>query len=263
MTGYHKTLDEHRAMLHGMVRLQLHVLHRWSVAHPQEPFADALSKRVDIWHKTDLNPGGLVAPFTDPDGVWAGLVERLGGLRANCADAAGFEEQAHALLAARIDARAPLDLQLEMAGEHLRDYTYGSLRFHDCAPAEPGTVFLHIANAIAPRSIFADPAYLPGCLRRLLERAEAIGASRVRTETWLNAHPAWLALFPACWRERLGPPLHEVQWHYGYWGQFLNASGRLNTRLAEAFRASGVLPYAPRTSWATIAELRGHLAGLP
>lgn len=263
MTGYHKTLDEHREMLHGLVRLQLHFLHRWCTTHPAEPFTETLAKRVDIWRKTDLNRGGLVAEPSDPGGIWAALSAQLAGIRAHCRDADAFEEQAHAVLAARIDARAALDLQLEIERDHLRDYTYGSLRFHDCAPAEPGTVFLHIANAIAPRSIFADPAYLPGCLRRLLDRAEAIGANRVRTETWLNSHPAWLALLPACWTERLGPPLHDVQWHYGYWGQFLNARGGLNTRLATAFRASGVLPYAPRTSWATIAELRAHLAGQP
>lgn len=267
MTGYHKTLDDHCATLHGLVRLQLHAVHRWCAAHPDEPLAAVMAQRVDIWRKTDLNPGGLVEPLADPDGIWSGLVEQIAELQRRLPGEAqrdAFEEQAHAMLRERIDRRAAIDLQHEIDGLHLREYGGSSLRFHDCAPQEPGTVFIHIANAVAPRSIFAEAGYLEGCLRRLLDQAEQrCRALRVRSATWLNAHPAWLALFPAEWSANLGPADHDLHWHYGFWGQFLNARGCLNQRLAGLFRSSGLMPYPPRTAWCGIAALRAHLATRP
>ena len=57
-----KTLEEHRQYLHDVVKLKLHFLHGWLQRHPEESFVDALRNRVDIYRKTDINPGGLNPP---------------------------------------------------------------------------------------------------------------------------------------------------------------------------------------------------------
>ena len=51
------TLAEHREYLHEIVRLQLFFLHGYCREHPEEAFRDVLESRVDIYRKTDANPG--------------------------------------------------------------------------------------------------------------------------------------------------------------------------------------------------------------
>jgi hypothetical protein len=130
-------------------------------------------------------------------------------------NALAFEEAAFAVFSPELDARAPRDFA-DLS--RLDDYTYGSLRFDAPREEKPTCVHIHIANAIAPRSIFEDPNYLPNCLREVMQRAEeSCGADTLETFTWLNAVPRWLALFPAEWQEHLSPPNTDILWHYGYW----------------------------------------------
>ena len=255
-----KSYDEHLAYLHGIVRLKLHFLWRWLNAHPEEEFTHALRERVDIYRKTDVNPEGInPAQMRWDDPRWAAMEDEVAALyRTHRADSTAdtFEERAFVVFAASVTARAPRDF-LDRSG--LDGYDYGSIRIEPPA-AQSTRIGIHIANAVAPRSIFDDPAYLPSCLREVMRRAEAeYGADSLATFTWLNAVPKWLALFPREWQEQLEPPSQNILWHYGYWGQFINARGTLNARLAQQLRATGSLPYLPRNSWCSFAALREHL----
>lgn len=255
------TYAEHLDYLRQMLRLKLWFLPRWLAAHPDEPFVDALRTRVDIYRKLDLNPGGINPSFLDwDDPRWQALEQAAAALYdQHRADPAAFEAAAYDLFEPQVEARAPRDYA-DLS--RLDGYTYGSLRYDPPREGSP-RVWLHIASTIRPRSLFADPAYLPACLRAVLRRAEAEhGASELGCGTWLNEHPAWLALFPAEWHANLLPPDEDVRWHYAFWGQFINARGAFNVRLAEQFRATGRLPYRPRIGWCGFAELRQHLAQL-
>ena len=57
-----KTTKNTADYLHDVVKLKLHFLHGWLQRHPEESFVDALRNRVDIYRKTDINPGGLNPP---------------------------------------------------------------------------------------------------------------------------------------------------------------------------------------------------------
>ena len=259
-----KTLAEHHQMLEQTVRLMLGFAHRWALAHPDEALERILIERVDIWRKTHLNRSGLTAKPDASQREWRAMVAGIeAAFRRHSAAREPFVDQAFTVLADSIAARAPEDFRRERDGEHLRQYDCGSLR-HDAPSADgPDVVFLHIANALAPRSIFADPAYLPDCLRQVIRKArERHDAERLCTHTWLNSHPSWLRLFPDEWQANLGPEDRDVQWHYGFWGQFLNARGCLNRKLAARFEASGTFPYWPRRSSCSFAALEQHLDDL-
>ncbi len=256
-----KTLEEHRTYLHEIVRLKLWFAWHWLREHPDEPFAHVLRERVDIYRKLDVNEGWLnprVCVWDDPR--WLELETRTHELylkHRQDEDAFAFVEETFPLFQPGLDARAPRDFA-DRSG--LDGYNYGSIRFDPPGQAHPTRIAFHIANAIAPRSIFEDPAYLPACLLETMRRAEeAHGAEELETFTWLNSVPDWLALFPEEWHRHLTPPNYDILWHYGYWGQFITARGTFNARRARRFYDTSMLPYPPRGSWCTFAALREHL----
>ncbi len=259
-----KTYEEHKQYLHDIARLMLWHAWNWHHAHPDESFTSVLRNRIDIFRKTDTNPGSMNPK--DPDfeaPAWQVLEQALCELRnarANDTDAPGFEQEAFALLRPTIDARSRRDYEER---PYVLDYQCGSLRY-DYPPEGsrgPARVYFHIANAVQPHSIFDDPEHLPSCLHDLMERSAAeFGAQGLGTQSWLNSHSNWLSYFPPEWQTNLGPEDRNVQWHFGYWGQFINARGTFNARLGRQLRKTGEFPYWPRYSWCTFEALREHLA---
>ncbi len=255
-----KTLEEHRNYLHQIVRLKLFFMHRWLADHPGERPADVLRNRIDIYRKTDANPGGLGQPCKDwwlaP--AWQEIEKALLDAYCRCGkDAAAFEEEGFAAVRPSIDARCERDFSDR---RHLEAYQCGSLRYeyHDTPRKE---VFFHIANRISPKSIFDDPIYLPCCFMILMEHVEAMcQAEYITTFTWLNSYPRWLSLFPREWDDNMSEPSTDVEWHYGYWGQFITARGTFNEKLGEFTRQHGRLKFYPRGSKCSIAVMRRHLA---
>ena len=177
----------------------------------------------------------------------------------NDADSNAFESEGLAVLWPRLEAKARL-LEPEGFNRLPKSTQCGSLRYDAPKPETPRRIFFHIGNAVCPKSIFDDPAYLPECLRCLMRRSAAeFGADSLETSTWLNSYPKWLSLFPAEWREHLGPEMRDVRIGMGYWGQFVNAAGGFNAKHARLFRETGRFPFPPRHSWCTFAALEKHL----
>lgn len=254
-----KTLDEHRDYLHQIVRLQLWFLWQWKHSHADEDLASILRNRIDIYRKTDLNPGG-VNPGTCywDDERWLQLEESLIHIyKAHADDVDAFEQLAFERVRPHLDARCQRDFEER---PYVLDYQCGSLKYDKPPLEHPRRVFVHIANALTPRSIFEDDTYLPQCLLDLMDKSsEEYGASELQTVTWLNAHSLWLRLFPEQWQQHMSQPLEDVQWHFGYWGQFINARGTFNRKLGARMRQQGTFPFMPRRSWCTFSSLRRHL----
>lgn len=259
MEMIYKTLEEHRDYLYKIVRLKLFFLHRRLREHPEEHFRDVLRNRVDIYRKTAANPGWLNPPAPDWDSAaWQKLENAARRVYDQYADdAEEFEERAFAVFRPSIDVRTPKDY-LDRSG--LAGYQCGSLRFdlHETRPVE--TAKFHIANALSPRSIFDDRLYLADCFMALMRRVELLyDAKNIATHTWLNANPRWLELFPEEWQTSLGEPNPDIQWHYGFWGQFITARGTFHDKAGAAMRATGRMPYLPRGGVCSIAAMRRHL----
>ena len=256
-----KTYEEHRAYLHEICRLQLWFAWHWLRGHPGETLPEVLRNRIDIYRKTDINQGTMnpgKPDFENP--AWSELESRLTVAHSGTRDdPEAFEEEAFRIVQPTVDARSQRDYEER---PYVLDYQCGSLKYDPPRDEHPGRVSIHIANAVAPRSIFNDPAYMPTCLREVMAQSAAeYGADSLGTHTWLNSHPRWLELFPRSWQDNMGPETREVKWHFGFWGQFINARGTFNTRLGQQLRVTGELPFYPRLSWCTFDALRAHLNG--
>lgn len=254
------TLAEHREYLHDIVRLKLWFLHRFLTEHPGEPFRDALRNRVDIYRKTVFNPG-LLNPTPEEinfeSAGWRALEEALEScFRSAGNDAARFEAEGFALLRDAVDGRAFRDW---IDVSFINGYQCGSLRY-EYGALEKDTVDVHIANARRPGSMFEDPEYLPCCFVELMRVTEAkFNCRRFRVISWLNSMPKWLEYFPQSFRDSRGSANTDIQWHYGFWGQFIDARGLFNKRNAERFRATGTMPYSTRESFCSFTAMRQHL----
>jgi hypothetical protein len=255
-----KTLAEHREYLHEIVRLKLWFVWNHLHRHPEEAFSNVLRQRVDIYRKTDLNPEGMnpeVLHFDSP--AWLTLEESTAALWGEMGDdAEGFENEGFRIFQPSVDARCERDFSER---PYVLDYKCGSLTYDHPMPESPQRVAFHIANANAPRSVFDPGSHLADCLQSVMAGAgRDFGASELQTGTWLNGHPKFLTYFPDCWRARLSPIHHDVNWNFSWWGQFLTARGTFNVRAGEHLRATGKFPMSPRTAWCTFDELRAHLA---
>ena len=259
-----KTMEEHLDYLLSMVRLKLFFLARWQKEHPEEDFACILRNRVDIFRKTDLNPEARtpVGCYFDLP-PWRRVEDRLREIyRMVKGDETCFEEWGFDFLRPMVERRCERDFY---DCSSISAYQCGFLRYN-LKIGPDGTLGFHIANDRVPNSFFDDPDHIRDCFNRLLDVAELdFHAEYIGTSTWLNSVPKWLALFPQEWRDNLGEPDTDVRWHYGFWGQFINARGAFNERAAAVLRTTGKLPYYPRHSRCRVTVMREFVnsAGYP
>ena len=253
-----KTISEHAEFLREMVKLHLWFLWTWLRRHPEEGFSKVIRTRIDIFRKTDLNKGPSkntyeAGDFTLPR--WLEVEAQAERLCRESASAEEFERRAWEVFRPLVEARVERDFA---EGDMLDNYQCGSLRYNVPKPGETRVDF-HIANRIAPRSIFDDPTYLPGCFTQMFDALEPHGVTEIGTTTWLNTYPKWLALFPREWHDHMTLNPNEVGWSLGHWGQFVSARGTFNHRHGQLLRRLGELPFKSRKSWCTIAAMREHL----
>lgn len=259
MNATPKTMDEHLEYLFEIVKLKLFFLARWQNEHPEEEFTFTLRNRVDIFRKTDINPEGLVPVgqyFDLPR--WQALEKRLQQIFTMVrGDEKCFEEWGFDYLRPSLERRCERDFY---DVSRLAGYQCGFLR-HNLSPNGDGlTLGFHIANDCSPNSFFDDPDYVKKCFNMLLDTAEQrFKLVNIGTGTWLNSVPKWLEIFPLEWQENMSEPDTNVQWHYGFWGQFINARGGFNARNAAILRETGRMPFLRRSSLCSISSMRRHL----
>jgi len=257
-----RTYEEHLDYLLQMTRLKCWFMWDWCRKHPDEDIIHCLRERVDIYRKSNINRESLNPQkqnFDHPE--WRQLektcIELLQKFQKND-DGKGFEESCFELFEPTVTARSQRDFEER---PYVLDYACGSLNYDPPHQDCPDRIFMHIANAVQPSSLFDDRTYLPNCLVDLMDTVSAQHSQVhiLRTSTWLNQHPKWLELFPQIWIEHMQPAQDDVQWHFGFWGQFISARGTFNHRLARRFRDSGRMPYLPQDSWLEFTDLKAHL----
>lgn len=251
-----KTLEEHRDYLYEIVKLKLFFTHLWLEQHPDESFRNVIRNRVDIYRKTEANPG----PHT-PDAVffdlpaWKSMEDKaFDCYTRNLANRAAFEAEAFEIFKPSIDLRCERDF---LDNSVLAKYKCGSLK-HDPQPSQddPSSISFHIANAIRPHSIFENPDYLRTCFLLLCQSVKTQwGVKTLYCGSWLNSCPKWLAFFPQEWLDNMSAPSENVAWHYGYWGQFITARGTFNAKYGKILRETGRLPHYPRVSHCSVEAL--------
>ncbi len=257
--------EELEDFLLSTVRLKLWFLWDWLSKHPEESFRQAYERRADIYRKTIFNPLHLdaPAPAQKPD-EWQAVVkdlERLYGEAREAGSLESFESRSMEKLSPLLLGRVERDIEDLRTGKDTANYQCGSLRYElEPDKANPQRISFHIANACSPGSPFDDKAYFPACFLALMAQCRMkFGVTEIATGTWLNSHPKWLELFPEEWQRNLTPPNEDVQWHYGFWGQFITARKTFNRKLGEQFRREGRMPFLPRSSWCSMEAMRRHL----
>ena len=257
--------EDHHEFIREQARLELNFLWRWLESHPGEDFKDALRGRVDLTRKTDPRICYLdKVPVNYSHAGWPRIEAGLSGiftkLKACGGTAEDFEDAAYKLCSDDLLACAEFSYHHGDYWAAFDTYQCGSLKFDPPAKDTPKTVSFHIKNALAPKSIFDDPGYIPGCLLDLMEKAEKqYGADTIQTDTWLNSLPKWTAIFPEEWQHNMGPENKDVGWGYGHWGQFISASGKFNRKYGDILRSTGEFPFWPRKSHCSINSLKRHL----
>jgi hypothetical protein len=282
----------------GMIRLGVWYV-RWLLAHrriSERHLPDALTRRVNIYRLTSLWDGirDPASGFRDPD--WDRLVDRLASLelRFSFEHVSELEEHSVALLRPWLgDTTEQLEGPLfgcwayEVVGESITDGpgVLGRLTNHRkiaqrlqqlAGLATPERhVALHFFNAFTPQSPFDNVRSVASALRALIRdcRQRHPTVQTLWCQTWLNSHPAFLALFPGTWfasavgrtiddvnRRSCGrAPLNTRNW----WGQFMKSDGTFHERRAQRFRESGgEFPYLNRLCHAGIDEIDNFLAHL-
>lgn len=253
-----KTIEEHRDYLYGIVKLKLFFVHRFLAVHPDENFSNVIRNRVDIYRKTDANPEALNPTTLHFDeNPWLEMENAAFDIyKKNIENASTFEESAFEIFKPSLDARCERDW-LDKSG--LAGYQCGSIRY-ELKANDDKSVGFHIANAVAPHSIFDDKNYLAKCLLDMCDAVEKqFDAKSIQTFTWLNSNKKWLEYFPAEWQNNLGEPNKNIQWHYGFWGQFISSRGTLNEKAANHLRQTNEMMFYPRLSSCTIESIRKHL----
>lgn len=262
------TPAEHLDYLVSSVRLSLWFAWQFLDTHPEETLSNAIRDRTDLWRRTTYNTqhlDGALGKFDDPE--WAALMKTIEGIHARNrknGSAQAFEDEALAVMMPYLTPRVERDLRIIRNKVDLAGYQCGSLRYELKPDANhPGRIGFHIANACSPASPFNDPSYFPRCFMDLMEQCEKkFGVTEIGTGTWLNSYPRWTRLFPEEWISHMSPPNYDVQRHYGFWGQFINARRTFNHKLGRQFRETGRIPYPLRSSWCSIKAMKRHLQPL-
>ena len=256
-----KTLAEHQDYVEQMCRLSFFTARRLKDQTPDEPVSELLRKHTPLflhalncldyethWH----NPGCMRI---------AARADELAGL-----PAPEFEERMYADTRGFAMERAErfYPKSVGMPGYLPEDWNVGSLKY-DLPKKDlpPSYCNFHIANALAPRSIYDDPAHLPACFMKLMDESEKeYGYDTLHTGTWLNDTPRWLALFPQEWINNLSERSDWFGWHFGYWGQLVTGRGTFNAKAGLYVREHVLLKYKCRGSRCSFSAMRRHLDNL-
>jgi len=253
----------HRQLIHSLCALQLHFAWHWKQAHSDESIQHILRQRVDLNRKTDPEvqcADVAKLDFARPE--WLTLEKKLSdcfSAHLNDENPDAWEQEAMRILSPILENFS----RKTHGGEKYKmaEYQCGSLKFDPPDKDNPEVAFFHIANAVAPASIFDDPRYLPDCLRCVIRKLRETydGVTTLSTGTWLNEVPRWIALFPDEWQAHLSERNTNIKWGFNFWGQFIRADGSFNERKAAQLRQTGQLPLLPRESHCSLDALEKHL----
>lgn len=256
-----KTITEHREYVEKMARLSFFFARRLCEKTPGTSVGECVRDRTPLFFHA-LNYRDYQTKWNNPD--CRSIITRadeMGDLSPTDFEERMFVE-VYDLAMARAEAFYPTSVG--MPGYLTSEWNVRSLKYDPPKPNLPANwCCFHIANALAPRSIFDDPRHLPECFLELMERsAKEHGYDALFTGTWLNDYPRWLALFPEEWRTNLSERRDTTGWSFGNWGQLVTARGTFNDKAGQYAREHVTPKYKVRTSHCSFDAMRAHLRTL-
>ncbi|OGV34749.1 MAG: hypothetical protein A2020_08335 [Lentisphaerae bacterium GWF2_45_14] len=253
-TVKYKTIEEHLQFLYDFVLLMLFYASAHKAQNVGKDIKKIISENTMLLEicRTDASEKVNILDILAE-------VNEKGGNRPEI-----FETTAFPMLKKQLDQIVQTDYEENLEKPRLKGFNAGSLKYDPPIPSLPANhCNFHICNAIAPKSIFEDETYLPECFLSLMDKSEKEYAyDTLRTFTWLNAHPAWLRLFPDEWQNNLGTHHPGGLNNLGIWGQVINAKGLFNEKAGSFIRKNLEFQYKPRASHCSFENMRIHLEKL-
>ena len=254
-----KTLEEHKVYVEQLARISFFVARRLKDQAPGTPLSELIRKHTPLFFHA-LNFADYETRWNNPSCVRiAAKADELDDLLAP-----EFEERMYAEIRELAMERAERFFAKSVGLWLPQDWNAGSLKYETPQKSmPPHYCCFHIANALAPRSIYDDPRHLPECFLDIMARGEKeYGFDTLCTGTWLDDVPRWLALFPQEWIDNLSAGADRTGWHFGYWGQMVTGRGTFNDKAGQYVRENLKPKYKCRGSHCSFAAMRKHLEEL-
>lgn len=248
-----KTLEQHREYLKECVKLSLWVIADWKNKHPQEDIIWTIHERTALVNHTVFNPETLYDFPTYKGNEWPKLRLKLRSIFEENSDIKNFEEKGYKLLEPYIFGRAESDLNGINSGSPSSWIRY------DVTDRKSDYLEIHMQNSLYPKSFLADESYFNEKLKIAVLDAEKHGFKGLWTCSWLNDLPSWQKRMPQEWTDSIENRRWDIEWHLGFWGQFLTANQCFNHKLAAKFRETGKIPYPMSRASASLDVLKKHL----
>lgn len=258
--AHKKTLEEHIEYLHETVKLSLWVIADWKNKHPEEDIIWTIHERTALVNHTIFNPSTLFDYPTFAGYEWPIMREKLRDLYERDNDPDSFEKRGYELLKPYIDGRAEQDLENLHDGESFKQYNSSWIRYDLEKKDDPeGYIEIHMANSLYPESFLANKEYFNEKLKEAVQDMEKHGFKGIWTKSWLNDLPAWQRFMPEAWNNSITDRNWDIEWHLGFWGQFLTANQCFNTRLAAKYRKNGQVPFPMSIARASLDDFKKKL----
>jgi hypothetical protein len=248
---------------------RLSLWYAWRQADRDDSLVEILSSRTPVFRLTEFWDGAShpsQADFPWDRSPFGQIARKLQALRGDPATTPErFEEAGLRLLLSHLEARMERDV---LAWPWIpAGYTPYELPEEQVAGIfacehrdDSDVLAMHITNSCMPDSPFRDMKARAAELLDLLNSAGARDPNLrfVGCNSWMNAFPPFLVLFPPEWvaEDRRGA---AVGYGFNWWGQFVARDGRFHERNGVLMRQMGEFPYAARDGRCEIAVLREHL----
>lgn len=233
-----KTVDEHIFYLEETVKLSLWVVANWKNKHRFEKFIHAID-RTPLLNHTVFNDNHIMVKPSVIDNRWIELRKELKKVYLNYRDPFEFEKKGFELLKPFIKGRVERDM-IDLADIN-PDEDESWLRYN--VKKKSKHMEIHMENALYPNSFLADKKYFYSKLEEAVLDAEEHGFKILWSQSWLNTYPVWQKLMPKEWNDSICKINHNIEWHLGFWGQFLRSNETFNIKNGEIFRSTGKIPY--------------------
>ena len=252
--GTKKTLEQHKTYLHESIKLSLWFIADWKNKNPKEDIIWIIHERTSLVNLTIFNPKSMFDVPSFEGDKWPKMRLELRKLYEENNSPNSFEKKGYNLLKPYIDDRAERDLTEINGNDTFNQYQNNWLRYDPKDKSE--YLEIHMANTLYPDSFLADDEYFYKGLISCIKFAEENGYLGIRTTSWLNDLPSWQEKMPKEWNNSITNRSWDVEWHLGFWGQFLTANQCFNSKLGQIFRDSGKIPFPMSKAQAKISSFK-------
>ncbi len=237
-----KTYDEHYIYLTEIVKLSLWIAADVKNKRPQEDFLWILDERTPLFSNTTFNKNHFFAREDFDTDEWMDMKKQLRAIYEKNSNPDTFEKMGINLLDKYIEPRVEKDFH-DMNYEDPDDIEVEESWARYDTSIKEEYMELHMENSLYPNSFLSDKTHFYKMLRIVVEDAEKAGYKGIYSGSWLNNYVGWTNLMPEEWNSSKYEQKDVIEWHLGFWGQFLRSNDTFNFKSSQYYRENGKVKY--------------------